>query len=122
MKPLWVLINRARNPWKQPTAVQCEECGALCVSEEAWERHSMWHTALSDELMSLREKINSAGRSIKAGGLKEIANLIRQTTPDARSDSNYDRGMFTGRYRAIEQIESEAALIDEAEAQGGAAE
>jgi hypothetical protein len=62
MKPLWVLINRARNPWKQPTAVQCEECGALCVSEEAWEKHSMWHTALRDELRQGIESANSAAR------------------------------------------------------------
>lgn len=45
-------------------------------------------------------------RKIQVDALEEIANLIRQTTPDGRSNSNYDRGMFHGRYRAIYQIET----------------
>lgn len=47
----------------------------------------------------------------QADTLEEIANLIRQTTPDARSTSNYDRGVFEGRYRAIDQIESEVKSL-----------
>ena len=43
MKPIWVLINRARNAWKQPMAIECEKCGAMCAEEKAWARHLAWH-------------------------------------------------------------------------------
>jgi len=54
-----------------------------------------------------------AGR-IQAAALREAANLIRQTTPDGRSASNYDRGKFDGRVYAIEQLESEADRLEKA--------
>lgn len=51
MKPLWVLINRARNAWKQPMAIECEKCGAMCAEEKAWAKHMAWHQNLYAEVM-----------------------------------------------------------------------
>lgn len=48
-----MVINRARNAWKQPMAVECERCRALCVSEEALAKHADWHA--KDEEIVKRE-------------------------------------------------------------------
>lgn len=54
MKPLWVLINRARNAWKQPMAIECEKCGAMCAEEKAWAKHLAWHENLYAEVMAAK--------------------------------------------------------------------
>lgn len=56
MKPIWVLINRARNPWKQPMAIECDRCGALCASDDGYSKHLVWHEALALAKTDLSKK------------------------------------------------------------------
>lgn len=75
------------------------------------------------ELLSLTPPaaFEALRRREREAAMREAANLIRQTTPDA-TDDEFSKGKYDGRIYAIEQIESMAnAIAAERSGEGGAA-
>lgn len=46
---VWVPI---KNDWKEPKAIQCQRCYALCASADDYGRHLAWHENLHAEMMA----------------------------------------------------------------------
>jgi hypothetical protein len=61
----WVVLDRESDPWKHSSAIECGECGALCASPEAAQKHLEWH----------EEQAKNASR------VAAIAGLIVTTEP-----------------------------------------
>lgn len=47
----WVKL---RNDWKEPQAIECQRCGALCASPESYQKHATWHQNLYAEVMAAK--------------------------------------------------------------------
>lgn len=88
MKPEWVTINRKLDPWRQPMAIECEKCGAVCANEKAWAKHVEWHE--QGDLLAKRDEARAAAVDLakKVATLRTAMFEIRQHT----APSGIDRG------------------------------
>lgn len=79
----WVKL---RNDWKEPQAIECDRCGALCASPESYQKHATWHQNLYAEVMTAKwraeqgQEVNGVNNPIADAELAEVKRLRESAT------------------------------------------
>lgn len=102
------VIEKVKRMYDHPTGADADWGSLLCANAIA--KTAVNEFVAATPAQSLAE--------IKAAALREVAKLIRQTTPDPVDGMPETFGEHEGRMYAIEQIESEADRIETEAANG----